>query len=168
MYLNAAVYRDVYGTPSFKADEMDKVTEYCDKIINSGQYKLAADYFSIFNSDNHSNPELVFAVDQRAELNGHNRMAYFSLSGDQFPLPAYPNANGTDGPAITPDFYRTWVNEYAPKDPAGADPGRIRANPLGTGHALRWVWCQSGGDRTHPGARPLGRTAASGRADWPA
>jgi starch-binding outer membrane protein, SusD/RagB family len=128
LYLNAAVYRDVYGTPSFKADEMDKVTEYCDKIINSGQYKLAADYFSIFNSDNHSNPELVFAVDQRAELNGHNRMAYFSLSGDQFPLPAYPNANGTDGPAITPDFYRTWVNEYAPKDPAGADPRFYKQN----------------------------------------
>lgn len=128
LYLNAAVYRDVYGTPSFKADEMDKVTEYCDKIINSGQYKLAADYFSIFNSDNHSNPELVFAVDQRAELNGHNRMAYFSLSGDQFPLPAFPNANGTDGPAITPDFYRTWVNEYAPKDPAGTDPRFYKQN----------------------------------------
>lgn len=122
LYLNAAVYRDVYGTPTFKADEMDKVTEYCDKIINSGTYKLSADYFSIFGSDNHSNPELVFAVDQRAELNGHNRMAYFSLSGDQFPLPAYPNANGTDGPAITPDFYRTWANEYAPKDPAAVDP----------------------------------------------
>lgn len=128
LYLNAAVYRDVYGTPVFKAEEMDKVTEYCDKIINSGTYKLSPDYFSIFNSDNHSNPELVFAVDQRAELNGHNRMAYFSLSGDQFPLPAYPNANGTDGPAITPDFYRTWVNEYAPKDPAGVDPRFYKQN----------------------------------------
>lgn len=122
LYLNAAVYRDVYGTPNFKADEMDKVTEYCDKIINSGQYKLSPDYFSIFGSDNHTNQELIFAVDQRAELNGHNRMAYFSLSGDQFPLPAYPNANGTDGPAITSDFYRTWANEYAPKDPAAVDP----------------------------------------------
>lgn len=122
LYLNAAVYRDVYGTPNFKADEMDKVTEYCDKIINSGQYKLSPDYFSIFGSDNHTNQELIFAVDQRAELNGHNRMAYFSLSGDQFPLPAYPNANGTDGPAITSDFYRTWANEYAPKDPAEVDP----------------------------------------------
>lgn len=122
LYLNAAVYRDVYGTPSFKPEEMDKVTEYCDKIINSGQFKLSPDYFSIFGSDNHTNPELIFAIDQRAELNGHNRMAYFSLSGDQFPLPAYPNANGTDGPAITPDFYRTWVDQYAPLDPAAADP----------------------------------------------
>ncbi len=121
LYLNAAVYRDIYGTAAFKPEEMDKVTEYCDKIINAGQYKLSTDYFSIFGSDNHTNPELIFAIDQRAELNGHNRMAYFSLSGDQFPLPAYPNANGTDGPAITPDFYRSWVDQYAPKDPAAAD-----------------------------------------------
>ena len=128
LYLNAAVYRDVYGTPTFKADEMDKVTEYCDKIINSGTYKLSPDYFSIFGSDNHTNPELIFAVDQRAELNGHNRMAYFSLSGDQFPIPAYPNANGTDGPAITPDFYRTWTDHYAPKDPAGVDPRFYKQN----------------------------------------
>lgn len=128
LYLNAAVYRDVYGTPVFKAEEMDKVTEYCDKIINAGTYKLSPDYFSIFGSDNHSNPELIFAVDQRAELNGHNRMAYFSLSGDQFPLPAYPNANGTDGPAITSDFYRTWANEYAPKDVAAVDPRFYKQN----------------------------------------
>ncbi|MFN3489041.1 MAG: RagB/SusD family nutrient uptake outer membrane protein [Emticicia sp.] len=128
LYLNAAVYRDVYGTPAFKADEMDKVTEYCDKIINAGTYKLSPDYFSIFGSDNHTNPELIFAVDQRAELNGHNRLAYFSLSGDQFPLTAYPGANGTDGPAITPDFYRTWANEYAPKDPAGVDPRFYKQN----------------------------------------
>ena len=122
LYLNAAIYRDVYGTPNFKPEEMDKVTEYCDKIISSGQFKLSPDYFSIFGSDNHTNQELIFAIDQRAELNGHNRMAYFSLSGDQFPLPAFPNANGTDGPAITSDFYRTWVDQYAPKDPAVADP----------------------------------------------
>lgn len=128
LYLNAAVYRDVYGTPVFKAEEMDKVTEYCDKIINAGTYKLSPDYFSIFGSDNHTNPELIFAVDQRAELNGHNRMAYFSLSGDQFPLPAYPNANGTDGPAITSDFYRTWANEYAPKDVAEVDPRFYKQN----------------------------------------
>ncbi|MES2519581.1 MAG: RagB/SusD family nutrient uptake outer membrane protein [Bacteroidota bacterium] len=129
LYLNAAVYRDVYAANfTFKSDEMDKAIEYCDKIINSGQYQLSADYFSIFGSDNHTNKELIFAVDQRAELNGQNRMAYFSLSGDQFPLPAYPNANGTDGPAITPDFYRTWVNQYAPKDPAGTDPRFYKQN----------------------------------------
>jgi hypothetical protein len=78
LHLNAAVYRDRYApTFTFAPDDMDKVVEYCDKIINSGQFQLAADYFSIFNDNNHTNKELIFAVDQRADLNGHNRMAYF-------------------------------------------------------------------------------------------
>ncbi len=129
LFLNAAVYRDVYAAAfTFKNEDLDKVIEYCDKIISSGQYALAADYFSLFNDNNHTNKELIFAVDQRADLNGHNRMAYFSLSGDQFPLPAWPNANGTDGAAITPDFYRTWVNAYAPVDPAAADPRFYKQN----------------------------------------
>ncbi|MDX1905942.1 MAG: RagB/SusD family nutrient uptake outer membrane protein [Bacteroidia bacterium] len=128
LYLNAAVYRDPYAaTFDFKAEDMDKVIEYTDKIINSGQYQLSADYFSIFNDENHTNPELIFAVDQRAELNGHNRMAYFSLSGDQFPLPAFPNANGTDGPAITSDFYQTWVSAYGAQDPS-VDPRFYQEN----------------------------------------
>lgn len=128
LYLNAAVYRDRYASQfNFQAADMDKVIEYCDKVINSGQYQLARDYFSIFNQNNHDNKELVFAVDQRAELNGTNRLAYFSLSGDQFPLPAYPAANGTDGPAITPDYYRSWVNAYSPQDPS-VDPRFYRQN----------------------------------------
>lgn len=131
LHLNSAVYRDRYATQfTFKPEDMDKAVEYCDKIINSGQYQLARDYFSIFNSDNNTNKELVFAVDQRAEFNGHNRLAYFSLSGDQFPLPAFPGANGTDGPAITPDFYRSWANTYAPRDPAGVDPRFFKQNTV--------------------------------------
>ena len=129
LYLNAGVYRDVYADkPTFKPEDMDKAIEYCDKIINSGQFQLAKEYFSLFNDTNHDNKELIFAVDQRFDLNGHNRMAYFSLSGDQFPLPAFPSANGTDGPAITPDFYRSWVNAYTPKDPAAADPRFYKEN----------------------------------------
>ena len=129
LHLNAAVYNDRYaGSFDFKSANMDKVIEYCDKIINSAQFQLSADYFAIFGNDNHTNKELIFAVDQRADLNGHNRLAYFSLSGDQFPVPAYPNANGTDGPAITPEFYRTWVDAYAPTDPANIDPRFYKQN----------------------------------------
>jgi len=135
LHLNAAVYRDRYAaTFNFRNDDMDKVIEYTSKIISSGQYALSPDYWAIFNDENNSNKELVFAVDQRADLNGHNRLAYFSLSGDQFPLPAFTGANGTDGPAITPDFYRTWVDAYAPTDPADADPRfyqkNITVNPV--------------------------------------
>jgi hypothetical protein len=129
LYLNSAVYRDTYAaTFAFQKEDMDKVVEYCDKIISSGQYALAAEYFSLFNDNNHTNKELIFAVDQRADLNGHNRMAYFSLSGDQFPLPAYTGANGTDGPGITPTFYQTWVAANTPLDPAKADPRFYKEN----------------------------------------
>lgn len=122
LYLNAAVYRDVYNsTITFKTEDLDKVIEYSDKIIASGVHSLSPNYFSMFDDANHTNKEIIFAVDQRADLNGHNRMAYFSISGDQFPIPAYPAANGTDGPGLTPDFYRTWVNAYAPADPATVD-----------------------------------------------
>jgi starch-binding outer membrane protein, SusD/RagB family len=129
LHLNAAVYRDRYATSfQFKPEDMDKVVEYTDKIIGSGQYSLSADYFSLFNSNNNTNKELIFVGEQRAELNGHNRMAYFSLSGDQFPLPAFPAANGTDGPAITSDFYQSWVQANGGKDPAGIDPRFFKQN----------------------------------------
>lgn len=118
LHLNAAVYRNRYAAQfNFTTEEMDKVIAYTDKIIASGQYQLSNDYFGIFGNNNHNNAELIFAVDQRPELNGHNRLAYFSLAGDQFPLAAYPSANGTDGPGITPDFYRTWTQAYGNEDP---------------------------------------------------
>ncbi len=132
LHLQSAVYRDIYGSSfSFTADDMDKVIQYCDQIINSGKFVLSPEYFEIFDDANHTNKELIFAVDQRADLNGHNRMAYFSLSGDQFPLAAYPGANGTDGPGITSDFYQTWEQAYAPNDPAEMD-GRFFKRNLDT------------------------------------
>jgi starch-binding outer membrane protein, SusD/RagB family len=129
LHLQAGVYRNIYSPSiSFNNDDMDKVIEYCNNIINSGVYNLSPDYFSIFSDANHTNKEIIFSVDQRADLNGHNRMAYFSLSGDQFPLPSYTGANGTDGPGITPDFYDTWETAYSPVDPADADPRFFQQN----------------------------------------
>ncbi len=135
LHMNAGVYRNVYApTVTFTNDDLDKALEYCNKIISSGQYNLSPDYFSLFNDNNHTNKELIFAVDQRADLNGHNRLGYFSISGDQFPLPAYTGANGTDGPAITSDFYRTWVEANGAVDPAIADPRFFKQNlPSATG-----------------------------------
>ena len=129
LHLNAAVYRDRYASAfTFTPEDMDKVNEYTTKIISSNQFGFAPDFWTIFNDENHTNKELVFAVDQRADLNGHNRLAYFTLSGDQFPLPAYVGANGTDGPGITPDFYRSWVSAYGSVDPAEADPRFYKKN----------------------------------------
>jgi hypothetical protein len=45
LHLNAAAYRDIYATQyTFKPEDMDKVIEYSEKIINSGQYSLSPDY----------------------------------------------------------------------------------------------------------------------------
>lgn len=129
LHLNAAAYRDIYAPNfTFRTDDLDKVIDYTTRIISSGQFALSADYWSIFDDNNNTNKEHIFSVDQRPDLNGHNRLSYFSLSGDQFPLPAFTGANGTDGPGITPDYYRTWVNAYAPLDPAAADPRFYKKN----------------------------------------
>ncbi|RAV29999.1 RagB/SusD family nutrient uptake outer membrane protein [Sinomicrobium soli] len=120
--LNAAIYRNPYGTPDFSLEEMDKVIAYSDSIIDSGKFSLSPEYFDLFNDDNHDNPELIFALDQRGILNNdHSRWAYWSMSGSLFPRPEYPNADGTDGPAITPEFYQTWADAYGTADPAEAD-----------------------------------------------
>ncbi|MEO5582032.1 MAG: RagB/SusD family nutrient uptake outer membrane protein, partial [Saprospiraceae bacterium] len=51
LYLNAAVYSNLYADNfTFPSTDMDKVIEYCDKIISSGQFKLSADYFDIFGN----------------------------------------------------------------------------------------------------------------------
>jgi hypothetical protein len=122
LHLNAAVWRNPYATSfDFTSADMDKVIDYSNKVISSGQYALSPEYFANFNNDNHTNKELIFAVDQRPDLNGHNRMSYFSMSDNFYGNPLYPKGNGTDGPAITPDFYQSWVDANGAIDPAAAD-----------------------------------------------
>ena len=122
LYLNAAVYRDPYGTPNFTSEDMNKVIQYTDNIINSGRFSFSPEYFDLFNDDNNSNPEIIFSLDQRGVLNReHSRWAYWSIAGSVFARPEFPSADGTDGPAFTSDFYQTWVQAYGSVDPAEAD-----------------------------------------------
>jgi hypothetical protein len=136
IHLNAAVYRDPYGTPNFTTADMDAVIQYTDQVINSGEHALSAEYFEIFDDENHANKELIFAIDQRADLGGHNRLAYFSMSGDFYPQLQHPGANGTDAAAITEDFYNTWVDANPGVDPADADPRFHKANLLQEPHCI--------------------------------
>ena len=131
LHLNAAVYRDPYGTPSFSSEDMTKVIGYTNSIINSNKFSLSPEYFELFNDDNNSNSELIFALDQRGVLKReHSRWAYWSLAGSWFPRPEYPSADGTDGPAITPDFYQTWEDAYGNVDPATADARFYQKNTI--------------------------------------
>ncbi|NJB87398.1 hypothetical protein GGR26_003178 [Lewinella marina] len=121
LHLNAAVYRDPYGTPDFRDEDLNKVIEYTSNVINSGLYDLSPEYFELFNDENNTNKELIFALDQRGVLQReHSRWTYWSLAGSLWGRPEFPSSDGTDGPAITPDFYRTWEAAYA-VDPAEAD-----------------------------------------------
>jgi starch-binding outer membrane protein, SusD/RagB family len=122
LHLNAAVYRDPYGTANFTSEDMSKVIEYTDNIINSGNYSLSPEYFDLFNDSNSSNPELIFAINQNGVLQReHNRWAYWSLAGDLYTRLEHPSADGTDGPASTPDFSQTWADAYGSFDAAEID-----------------------------------------------
>jgi len=130
LYLNAAVYRDPYGTPNFTDADMDKVIQYTNDII-AGSYSLSPEYFALFNDDNNTNPEIIFSLDQRGVLQtDHGRWAYWSISGDQIPRPEFPNTRGTDAVGVTPDFYQTWVDAYGAVDPADADARFFQENTV--------------------------------------
>jgi hypothetical protein len=131
LHLNAAVYRNPYGTPDFTNEDMNKVIEYSNNIINSGQYSLSSEYFDLFKDGNIRNSELIFALDHRGVLeNAHNRWAYWSLPGSLNPRPEFPDADGTDGPALTPDWARTWAEEYGGFEAAEADPRYFKRETL--------------------------------------
>lgn len=128
LYLNAAVYRDPYGTPNFLAEDMDKVIQYTNSIISSG-YSLSPEYFDLFNDTNNTNPEIIFSLDQRGVLaTEHSRWQYWSISGDLIPRPEFPNTRGTDAVAATPDFIQTWYDAYGNVDPADADARFFQEN----------------------------------------
>lgn len=130
LYLNAAVYRDPYGTPQFSSSDMEKVIQYTSSIIN-GPYSLSAEYFELFNDDNNTNPEIIFSLDQRGVLQTeHSRWQYWSISGDQVPRPEFPSTRGTDAVAMTPSFYQTWVDAYGDVDPAEADARFFQENTV--------------------------------------
>lgn len=130
LHLNAAVYRDPYGTPNFTSEDMNKVVEYTDKIISSGKFNFSPEYFDLFDDENNSNPEIIFALDQRGVLrNEHSRWAYWSVAGSMFPRPESPSADGTDGPSFTSDFIQTWIDAYE-VDPAEADARFFKMNQM--------------------------------------
>ncbi len=130
LYLNAAVYRAPAETPNFLASDMDNVIDYTTRIISSSQYSLSPEYFDLFDDNNNANKEILFAIDQRGVLsNEQSRWTYWSLAGSNFGRPEFPSSDGTDGPAMTSDFYDTWVAAYN-GDPADADARFFKMNQI--------------------------------------
>ncbi|OXA94103.1 RagB/SusD family nutrient uptake outer membrane protein [Flavobacterium hercynium] len=150
LYLNAGVYRDPYGAAKFAATDMDNVIKYTDNIINSGKFNLSPEYFDLFDDNNNSNKEIIFALDQRGVLKDeNNRWAYWSIPGSMFPRPEKIDADGTDGPAITSDFYQTWINAYGSVDPADADSRFYKDNAKVPAHLKDLTGLNPTNDQNH-------------------
>jgi hypothetical protein len=104
LYLNKAVYESdnrASGTFSFAKQDMDKVIEYANDIIQSGQYSLTAGvegYFNTFAEANEGqSSELIFSVPE-SELTDFKRRWNCSLHYNQKP-------SGWNGFATLSDFY---------------------------------------------------------------
>ncbi len=110
LYLNRPVYMDRYAASfNFSAEDMNNVITFADQVINSGAYGLETeDYFRIFDLDNHNHPEHIFAYDQRDTRNDGGRFTWFALARNHHFSLINLNSTGTDGAAITSDFWETW------------------------------------------------------------
>lgn len=110
--LNKAIYADRYAAPSnqtFEAADMQSVIDYTTQIINSGDYSLEKEnYFNMFGLENEGHPELIFAFEQNESTGGYGSMAWFQSSRNRYRTPANPGANGSDGSAMTQEFYDIW------------------------------------------------------------
>jgi hypothetical protein len=149
LYLNAAVYRDPYGTPNFRKEDMDKVIQYTSSII-SGSHSLSPEYFDLFSDNNHANTELIFALDQRGVLETENsRWAYWPISGAQVPRPEFPSTRGTDAVAATPDWIKTWTDAYGNVDPADADGRFFWKNTMVPGNLQDLTGVTPANDKDH-------------------
>ncbi len=69
LYVNAEVFTGTVtasglqrGTPMW-----EQAIQAADRILNSGQYQLAADWFSNFTPDNHNSPELIYVIGNVAQ-----------------------------------------------------------------------------------------------------
>jgi len=71
-------------------------------------------------------------LDQRGQLsNEQGRWAYWSVHSDMLARPEWiadGNPDGTSGPAMTTDFYQTWIDAYGSVDPAEVDARFYKEN----------------------------------------
>jgi len=115
MYLNRAVLKDPYANSFNFAEQaadgqgtdMDKVIDYCSKLVGSGRFTLESNYFQNFDIDNTGGSELIFTVvqDINTQRGSDNDFAYMPMERNQKPSPVN---RGTNATCTTPEFYHTW------------------------------------------------------------
>lgn len=113
LLLNKAVYSDRYASEfSHNPDDLNAVIDYATELINDGYFQLESEnYFDLFGLENEGHPEVIFALDQEPETGGVRRMGYFHASRDRHGHLENPSKTGSDGGALTQNFYDLWEGE---------------------------------------------------------
>lgn len=102
VYLNKAVFMDDDRVnPAFSPADMDKVIQYCDQIINSGNFALDGDYYDNFRPNNDAvSSELIFTSRNEGGVQAGNVRSrwYMTMHYNQ-------NPSGWNGFCTIADFY---------------------------------------------------------------
>ncbi len=87
MYLNAEVFTGEVAASGLQRGEAmyEEAIEQADAILNSGVYSLAEDFFQNFALDNHTSPEIIFAVQFVATGGPQFGYGFKTLHYDQWP-----------------------------------------------------------------------------------
>ncbi|MDQ1804407.1 RagB/SusD family nutrient uptake outer membrane protein [Chryseobacterium sp. CKR4-1] len=121
MYLNRAVLKNkTAGTFNFTeqavnggGNDMDKVIEYCNLLINNPNFSLESNYFHNFDINNDTSKEMIFTIVQKkiasSDKGSDNDLAYMSMERSQKPS---PDNRGTNASCVTPEFYYSWNGNH--------------------------------------------------------
>lgn len=113
LLLNKAVYSDRYANQfSHDSQDLNAVINYATQLIDRNYLQLDNDnYFNLFDKKNEGNPEVIFAFNQQPETGGGHRLSYFHASRNRHGNPTHTSKTGSDGGALTQDFYDLWEGE---------------------------------------------------------
>ncbi len=87
IYVNAEVFTGTVSTAGLTrgSARWQDTIDAADRVINSGEYTLAVDYFDNFRVDNHTSPEIIFAVGHLSQRNFGFNFVMRSLHYNQIP-----------------------------------------------------------------------------------
>ena len=104
LYLNAKVYK---GESSFSTSDMNKVIEYTDKVINSGNYEIVSNFSEPFKVKNENCHENIFVIPFQNGINknGDYQFHFHKFSGHTNFRQIYGlNTGGWNGGCATKSF----------------------------------------------------------------
>lgn len=113
LLLNKAIYMDRYASEhSHSAEDLEAVINYATQLIDDGQFDLEREnYFYLFGKENEASAEIIYAFNQQPETGGGHRLSYFHASRNRHGNPWHTSKTGSDGGALTQDFYDMWEGE---------------------------------------------------------